>query len=193
MAAISTESISLPELPSHQYEHVITSNKDSELTFQGQRVIVLPVDHSEASRYTINWLLTNFGLRKESDQIILIHCRPFTTPSLPSPYNPYAFIMDERLEELERSNRKKAHSLLQKLAQEFIKEEIHVRAIALIGDTRSALEEKIKQLAPTCVVMGNRGLGPVSRVFLGSVSSYLVHHAPAPIMIIPFPPSAAKK
>jgi hypothetical protein len=37
--------------------------------------------------------------------------------------------------------------------------------------------------------LGNRGLGPVSRVFLGSVSQHLVHHSTAPVMIVPFTPA----
>ena len=36
------------------------------------------------------------------------------------------------------------------------------------------------------VVMGTRGLGTVRRTIMGSVSSYVVHHAHCPVMICPY-------
>ena len=135
---------------------------------------------------TVNWVLDKMGLNKETDQVILLNARPWTTPSKTSPYNPYAFLMDEALVELEQTNRRNSHKLLQTMAMRFINDGYHVRAIALVGETRYAVEEKIKKLNPTVVIMGNRGLGPVSRVFMGSVSSHILHHSTAPVMIVPF-------
>ncbi|OQX67606.1 MAG: hypothetical protein B6A08_14490 [Sorangiineae bacterium NIC37A_2] len=35
------------------------------------------------------------------------------------------------------------------------------------------------------IVVGSRGLGAFKRVLLGSVSSYVVHHAGRPVLVIP--------
>ncbi|KAI8894104.1 hypothetical protein BC833DRAFT_606087 [Globomyces pollinis-pini] len=52
-------------------------------------------------------------------------------------------------------------------------------------DPRKALEKEINKIKPDLVVMGNRGLGMVSRIMMGSVSNYILNHIEYPVMIIP--------
>jgi nucleotide-binding universal stress UspA family protein len=55
----------------------------------------------------------------------------------------------------------------------------------LSGDpVRPALIEQIKEGAHDLVVMGSRGRGAVRSVLLGSVSHYVLHHSPAPVLIV---------
>jgi nucleotide-binding universal stress UspA family protein len=98
------------------------------------------------------------------------------------------------MSEHERILKADSHKLLSEIAKKF--QDVcgnHVKAVALRGDPRDALVDKIERLKPTMVFMSNRGtvqiysgLGPIRRVLLGSVSQHLVNHATAPIMIIPF-------
>lgn len=62
------------------HEHVLTSE------FEPKRVICLPVDASEASVNTIKWVIANFGLNKETDQVVLLNTRPYTVPDLAVAY-----------------------------------------------------------------------------------------------------------
>lgn len=36
-----------------------------------------------------------------------------------------------------------------------------------------------------CIVMGQRGLGAIKRVMLGSVSEFVLHHSEVPVIVVP--------
>jgi nucleotide-binding universal stress UspA family protein len=60
-----------------------------------------------------------------------------------------------------------------------------IRERAEIGDPGSLLCSVGAQLGVDAIVVGSRGLGAFKRVLLGSVSSYVVHHAARPVLVIP--------
>lgn len=43
--------------------------------------------------------------------------------------------------------------------------------------------KNVKEIGASFVVMGTRGLGTVRRTIMGSVSDYVLHHSPVPVMI----------
>ena len=78
--APSMDALNAPEHQATTHEHVLTSE------FEPKRVICLPVDASEASVNTIKWVIANFGLNKETDQVVLLNTRPYTVPDLAVAY-----------------------------------------------------------------------------------------------------------
>ena len=44
---------------------------------------------------------------------------------------------------------------------------------------------EVEEWQPDLVVVGRRGLGRASSFLLGSVSSYLLRHSPAPVLVVP--------
>jgi nucleotide-binding universal stress UspA family protein len=62
-------------------------------------------------------------------------------------------------------------------------------AVLRTGDKREAILGLARQLAAPLVVCGSRRLGPVGRVFAGSLSGELSGHAEVPVLVVP--PDAA--
>jgi nucleotide-binding universal stress UspA family protein len=52
------------------------------------------------------------------------------------------------------------------------------------GTPGTVLCERAKALNADVVVVGSRGRGAIRRVLLGSVSTYVVHNAPCPVLVI---------
>lgn len=58
---------------------------------------------------------------------------------------------------------------------------------ALGGQPGPALAEACEEIGADLLVAGSRGYGPLARVFLGSVSTQLMHKAPCPVLVVPRP------
>lgn len=61
-------------------------------------------------------------------------------------------------------------------------EGVEVRRVLVEGDPRTVLTEA--SVGAELLVVGNRGHGPIVETILGSVSSYCVHHASCPVVVI---------
>ena len=60
---------------------------------------------------------------------------------------------------------------------------VSVEPHLLQGPPIDAILDLCEELRPGLVVMGSRGLGPVGRLLVGSVSEGVVHHASCPILV----------
>ncbi|WP_338598602.1 universal stress protein [Sulfolobus tengchongensis] len=59
-----------------------------------------------------------------------------------------------------------------------------VEAVNIEGDPASALLDYAGKVGADLIVTGSRGLSTVKRLFLGSVSSRLVHEAKIPVLVV---------
>lgn len=80
--------------------------------------------------------------------------------------------------------RKEAEEALSQAAARVSKAGLEVRARIVEGEPRQVLTEAVQAEEPDLVVVGARGRGPVSRLILGSVSTYAVHHLPCPVLVV---------
>jgi nucleotide-binding universal stress UspA family protein len=65
-----------------------------------------------------------------------------------------------------------------------VPDQVSVSTVQSSEPARPALIHQIKTGAHDLVVMGSRGRGAVRSVLLGSVSHYVLHHSPIPVLIV---------
>ncbi len=68
-----------------------------------------------------------------------------------------------------------------------VDEQLAATGRALGGQPGSALAEVCEEVGADLIVAGSREYGPLARVFLGSVSTQLMHKAPCPVLVVPRP------
>lgn len=61
-------------------------------------------------------------------------------------------------------------------------EGVEIRRVLVEGDPRTILADASEDAE--LLVVGSRGAGPIAEAVLGSVSSYCVHHASCPVVVI---------
>ena len=69
-------------------------------------------------------------------------------------------------------------------ARDRVPDDIPVTTIVTEEPIRCALVEQVKAGRHDLVVLGSRGRGAVRSALLGSVSHYVLHHSPAPVLIV---------
>jgi nucleotide-binding universal stress UspA family protein len=80
---------------------------------------------------------------------------------------------------------------LLRAAADRVPEHVSVRTVFSGDPVRPALIRQIGEGGHDLVVLGSRGRGAVRSVLLGSVSHYVLHHSPVPVLIVHLEPARA--
>jgi nucleotide-binding universal stress UspA family protein len=84
---------------------------------------------------------------------------------------------------LVRDAEAETETILQVAAQR-VPDRVSLSTVLSREPVRHALIDQIEEGAHDLVVMGSRGRGAVRSVLLGSVSHYVLHHSPVPVLIV---------
>jgi nucleotide-binding universal stress UspA family protein len=84
---------------------------------------------------------------------------------------------------LARNAEAEAETVLRTAAQQ-VPDRVSLSTVLSNEPVRQALIHQIKKGTHDVVVMGSRGRGAVRSVLLGSVSHYVLHHSPIPVLIV---------
>jgi nucleotide-binding universal stress UspA family protein len=84
---------------------------------------------------------------------------------------------------LSEAARSDAEAILRR-ARELVPDDLPVTTMLTDPPVRLALIRQIKEGHHDLVVLGSRGRGAVRSALLGSVSLYVLHHSPVPVLIV---------
>jgi nucleotide-binding universal stress UspA family protein len=134
--------------------------------------VLLATDGSEEATAAAEWLLT-FPLPTSAAVRVL------TVAALPVMRSP-----DQSVGELRRRALEGAGLIASQAREVLVKRWPTVQARASEGDPREEIVREAEDLAADLVVVGARGLAPLKRALLGSVSTSVVHHVPCPVLVV---------
>ena len=100
-----------------------------------------------------------------------------------APATSYAGVSGEVAASLAQEAESDTDSLLRR-ALDRVPEGVSVSSVETHDSVRPALLHQIESGGHDLVVMGSRGRGAVRSVLLGSVSHYVLHHSPIPVLIV---------
>ncbi|MFE2757678.1 universal stress protein [Actinosynnema sp. NPDC059335] len=134
--------------------------------------IVVGVDGSPAGRTALRWAVEEAKVRGCEVEAVLAWCADHGMVIGPVSATVAAGVDPDALRE---DNRAVLDAAIAETGAE-------VRAVLAEGDARDVLVKASEDAA--LLVVGSRGAGPIRGALLGSVSSYCVHHAQCPVVVI---------
>ena len=73
---------------------------------------------------------------------------------------------------------------LESYARQAIAHNIDCQVECRLGNCNLAIGDRAQEWNADVIVIGRRGRGNISEIFLGSVSNYITHHAPCSILVV---------
>lgn len=138
------------------------------------RTYLLATDGSDPASRALNYLLDT---ARREDSITLVHVIPNPAEGfLGHDYD--SNVAEARLREA-------AESVTDPVETRLVEAGFETDTVVLMGNTGEEICGLAEDMDVDTIVMGRRGKNAVSELLLGSVSHYVVHHAPCAVTVVP--------
>ncbi len=168
----------------------LTQNRYTLSPFQKeyQRILVA-VDYLEPTPEIFKKALEM--AKKEGSHLIIFHCLQGEIPAAPEyPFyvNLYAGVHSLEMLELEEKLIREATEQFQEWLDVFVQqanvEGVEAEVSYCSGDAGKQICKTAKEWGADLIIVGRSGKTGLSEFILGSVSNYVVHHAPCSVLVI---------
>ena len=145
------------------------------------KYIFLCVDGSVHSVRAFDWFYDNFYQHDHVIGLVHVYANPISHHAnrMADVDSTYEVKLDERVD--------KSTSVLQRYID--MCKEKNIQFKAFLQEKTESVGRTICNLVvsenPSCIVIGQRGLGAVKRTVYGSVSDFVMHQAHVPVLVVP--------
>lgn len=160
------------------------------------RQLGVALDFSASSSFALQWAIDN--ILRDGDKLILLmvvkksgleESAEQLWDAHGSPLIPFVELSEEGV--MKRYNVTVSPEVYESLNNLVKSKQVTVFGKVYYGDAKEKLLDSIVELPLDALVLGSRGLGGLKKVFLGSVSDYVVNNAPCPVTVVKLPNSSA--
>ncbi|KAL9230815.1 hypothetical protein vseg_006115 [Gypsophila vaccaria] len=159
--------------------------------------VMVGLDESEGSLYSLNWVLnnvlstTNNIIQEDAPNMVyLVHVNP-PFQSYVYPAGPVVYTTTMVLDSVKQAQEHISAAIFSRALRSCQEKSIKAQTLAMRGDPKEMICQAAEQMHVDLLVVGSRGLGMLKRAFLGSVSDYCAHHAHCPVLIVKPPKELA--
>jgi nucleotide-binding universal stress UspA family protein len=140
--------------------------------------VLVAIDGSEASLLAVELVC---GIRwPAGSRIVVAEAVESGEGLYGGPWPAFAMLEMSRLETEIRAT---AEGDVRAAAEQLVRPGLTVETAVLSGRPASAISERARTMGADMIVVGSRGHGRIGTMLLGSISSELVDHAPAPVLV----------
>jgi nucleotide-binding universal stress UspA family protein len=139
--------------------------------------ILLPIDESPFSNEAIREVEDRFGTPDTT--VCVLHAVAKFVPPVTTLLDAGGTVAAARAQVMNQFQ-----DLVDEVTARLQAQGITVKAIVKDGDPRKVIVKEAQEWGADLIVMGSHAYGPIKRVILGSVSQYVVDHAPCSVEIV---------
>ncbi|WVZ98810.1 hypothetical protein U9M48_044191 [Paspalum notatum var. saurae] len=154
----------------------------------GERRIGVAMDYSDSAKKALDWAVDN--LLRHGDTLVVLHVlhsggeesKHALWAKSGSPLIPLSEFREPQV--MQGYGVRPDAEVLDIIDTATRQKQLKVVAKLYWGDAREKLLDGVEELKIDTLVMGSRGLGPIQRILLGSVTNYVLSNATCPVTVV---------